>query len=190
MAKKDRNAPDNASEGTIGKLPPPPDGVAGSDEAAQLTPRLSVQLDEHGRIAWERMRADTRDKLTAAIKASYTPSAAASGTVVESFPPAMAEVIYDSLSMLMIGLAKRGGYTSEQANVLVFNTQEKNALVPATIKVLDKYNTSLGKYQEEIMLGVLLVTITSGKIALLKKTTPVINMVRENAPAAGSQGES
>jgi hypothetical protein len=186
MAKKSGNSPENEGE-------PAAPGSSSDAAAAPLTPRLSVQLDDHGAIAWERMRPDTRDKLQAALQKSGTPTGdgarAATATVVDSFPPAMAETIYDSLSMLLTGLARRGGYTQDQAAVLAFDGKEKASLIPATCRVLDKYNTSLGKYQEEIVLGVLLTTIVSGKLALLKKSAQVIHMA-PNTGETGSQGES
>lgn len=185
MARKAENSPENVGE----------PAAPASDAATPLTPRLSVQLDEHGGIAWERMRPDTRTKLEAALRAGGVssgvdgPHVARAGVVVDSFPPAMAETIYDSLSSLLVGLARRGGHTVEQAQVLAFNTQEKASLVPATCRVLDKYSASLGKYQEEILLGVLLTTIISGKLALLKRSASVIKMA-PNTPETGSQAES
>lgn len=163
-----------------------------AEVVAQLAPRLSVQLDQEGSIAWDRMRPETKEKLERALdkdgRARPGATAASSAPPAQTFPPALCETLYDSLSMLLTGLAQRGGYTREQAAVLAFTPQEKGALVPPTLKVLDKYNTSLGKYQEEIVLGVLLSTIISGKLALLKKQAQVLRM----APPVVStpQGES
>lgn len=161
----------------------------GSEPAAQTLPRLSVTLDAEGAIAWERMRPETQNKLKTALKkgnfSTENDHSAAGRVKTESFPPELCEVVYDSLAMLLMGMARRGGYTQEQAGVLAFSPDEKRALVPASIKVLDKYDASLGKYQEEIMLGVLLVTVMSGKLALLKKSAQVIQMV----PNQGNQGK-
>ena len=154
-------------------------GVSAGDSdpgASATTPRLSVTLDDKGRIAWDRMRPETTRKLREAIGDIGPKSGPAAAAKGESFPPALCEVVYDSLGMLLVGLARRGGYSQEQAGVLVFSADEKRALVPATIKVLDKYDASLGKYQEEIMLGILLTTIVSGKLTLLKKAGQVIEM--------------
>lgn len=172
MPRKTENTPEND-----GEQPRPPEGE-------KIAPRLSVQLDEHGSIAWDRMRPETRDKLRAALQspggANVVPferpaagPAATSEPGAQSIPPELCEVLYDSLSALMMGLARRQGYTVEQVPVLAFTPQEKNALVPATVKVLDKYGASLGKYQEEIVLGTLLTTIITGKLSLLRKTAEV-----------------
>lgn len=161
-------------------------GESEASKAPSSAPRLSVTMDDQGRIDWGRMRPETRDKLRDAIKSSYTPTAEPGKATRESFPPAMAEVVYDSLSMFLMGLARRGGYTQEQAGVLAFSREEKGALIPPTLAVLNKYDTSLGKYQEEIVLGVLLTTIVSGKLALLKKSAQVIEMAPRRAEAAES----
>lgn len=177
MTRRSENAGENASE---------------TDAAAEpANPRVSVQLDGDGGIAWERMRPDTVAKLRNAMFKSMPAqsTSAPSMPVVESIPPELCEVMYDSLSMLLIGLARRGGHTQEQAQVLTFSDHEKKALVPATVKVLDKYNASLGKYAEEITLGVLLVTITSGKLAALKKSAQVIAMTPRGTDVGGSQAE-
>lgn len=190
MGRKRENAPESEAS------------LSGESVSAEttVTPRLSVQLDEHGAIAWDRMRPDTRAKLKNALHNDSRLDADVSGIPggpgpapavhAEHFPPELCEVVYDSLSMLLVGLARsRGGYTAEQAAVLAFNSQEKAALVPATIKVLDKYDTSLGKYQEEIILGVLLSTILSGKLALLRKSAAIIEMAPQRTAAGESQGE-
>jgi len=168
------------SENQAGNDERPTESV-GEQAKSAAAPRLSVTLDDHGRIDWERMRPDTRDKLRIAIGGTG-PSDAPGRAKGESFPPELCEVLYDSLSMLLMGLAQRGGYTREQSGVLGFTAEDKHALVPATKKVLDKYDASLGVYQEEIMLGVLLTTIVSGKLALLKKSTQVIEMVPRKSP--------
>lgn len=165
-------------------------------DSTPLAVRLSVQLDEQGRIAWARMRPETRAKLQDALKGDtvvpFVPSGpvAVPGPSVETFPPALAEVLYDSLSMLLMGLARRGGYTQDEAAVLMFAPQEKQALVPPTLAVLNKYNASLGKYQEEIILGTLLTTIISGKIALLKKSGEIRPFPVSDTNAGSRQAEN
>jgi|SRR5882672_1002261 len=188
MAKRE-NAPENASSSDMS-------GSSSQESTAPAAPRLSVQLDAQGAIDFERMRPDTREKLRAALERSgpgafglRATASAVSGPVVESFPPEMAEVIYDSLSSLLVGLARRGGHSAESAGVLAFTPQEKQALVPPTVAVLNKYNASLGKYQEEITLGILLVTITSGKLALLRKSAQVINLTPRSTSEPASQAE-
>jgi len=171
--------------------------VSGSDEpetgkpavvndAPVLAARLSVQLDEHGAIAWDRMRPETQAKLRQAMGASSGTVTGGPGVAQVStgagFPPELCGVLYDSLSVLLVGLARRSGYTQTQAAGLAFTPDERAQLVPPTIAVLNKYNTSLGKYQEEIVLGVLVTTVLSGKLAILRTTEPA-------APVLVRQGE-
>ena len=189
MPRKSGNSPENAGS------PPESDASAAVSQegaGAQLGSRLSVQLDGDGRIAWDRMRADTKDKLVAAAAGDatltgnvlpFTPKAA-----TEKFPPQLAEVLYDSLSVMMMGLAQRGGYSQDEAAVLAFQPNEKAALVPPTLAVLDKYNASLGQYQEEIVLGTLLVTIITGKLTLLRKRAEIREFPSGAQVTSPSQG--
>lgn len=196
MARKRGNTPetdggqmesDPSTTTTATTAPAPATG-----DGPQLAPRLSVQLDDQGRIAWARMRPDTRDKLKAALTGDnvlpFTPGPAPATTArADSFPPQLAEVLYDSLSMFFVGLARRGGHTPEQASTLAFSAQEKGVLIPPTIAVLNKYNASLGQYQEEIILGTLLTTIITGKLALLRKPAEILPFPAHDTGAGGSQ---
>lgn len=161
--------------------------TATAEPASAATPRLSVQLDDKGSIAWDRMRPATRDQLKKALsdpsvaqQLGMASSDSITGTV-EGFDPSICGVLYDSLSTLMIGLARARGYTEQQANVLRFDTTEKQALIEPTARVMNKYAGSLGKYQDEIMLGVVLSTVISGKLAQLRKSAQVIHMHRTDA---------
>jgi hypothetical protein len=180
MAKeKKENAPVSGSdEPETGKPAAPAD-------APVLAARLSVQLDDHGAIAWDRMRPETQAKLRQAIGTTGTVTGGPHVAQVSTgagFPPELCGVLYDSLSVLLVGLARRSGYTQTQAAGLAFTADERAQLVPPTIAVLNKYNTSLGKYQEEIVLGVLVTTVLSGKLAILRATEPA-------APVLVRQGE-
>lgn len=187
MAKKRENEPENEVRQAESDMRPP--------EGEKVAPRLSVQLESDGSIAWDRMRADTREKLTQAIGRSnvvpFAPAATTAGAAVsESIPPEICELLYDSASQLMIGLARRSGYSQDQAQILTFNSQEKHALVPVTVKIFDKYNANLGKFAEEIMLATLLTTIITGKLTLLRKSADVRAFPSQTPPAGGSQGEN
>jgi len=145
MAKeKKENAPVSGSdEPETGKPAAPAD-------APVLAARLSVQLDDHGAIAWDRMRPETQAKLRQAIGATGTVTGGPHVAQVSTgagFPPELCGVLYDSLSVLLVGLARRSGYTQTQAAGLAFTADERAQLVPPTIAVLNKHNTSLGKYQ-------------------------------------------
>jgi hypothetical protein len=153
----------------------PDDVPAGETEGATTAPRFSVQLTPEGRVAWDRIRAGTRDQLKALLSDPELSSRlggvavpGATGPAAEGFPPEVCGIIFDSLSMLMVGMARRAGYSADRAAGLAFSDSEKGKLTAPTVAVMNKYNVSLGKYEEEIMLGMTLVTILSGKLALLR----------------------
>lgn len=180
MAKKEReNAPVSGSDEPETGKP-----TVTVNDAPVLAARLSVQLDDHGNIAWDRMRPETQAKLRAALgtPGPGTGTTAAPAAQGGGFPPELCGVLYDSLSVLFVGLARRSGYTEAQAARMSFTPDERGQLVPPTVAVLNKYNTSLGKYQEEIVLGVLVTTILSGKLAALRADAPA-------APILVRQGE-
>jgi len=158
-----------------------PEGAAVPAADADKGQRLSFQLDEHGRIAIERMRPGTVDQLRKALDASALAqlgiAGAASVAVDDGIDgAALAQILYGSASTLMVALARRSGYTSEQASVLAFQPDEVTMLAPTTGKIINKWLPT-GKYQDELMLGLMLVTVVSGKLALLRKTAPVVAMV-------------
>lgn len=161
------------------------DTPAGAEAPAarEANPRISITLDDSGAVAWDRMRPATQEQLKAAF--AKDPNAAqrlglageAAAANADGLDSAtLAHILYSSASTLMIGLARRSGYTAEQAGVLAFTQNEVQLLAEPTGKVLNKWLPT-GKYQDEMMLGLLLTTIISGKLALLKKTAPVMQLV-------------
>lgn len=82
--------------------------------------------------------------------------------------PSVCGVLYDALSVLMVGIAQARGVPIERAAVLRFTPDEKGALVEPTAKVLSKYVGEF-KYQDEIMLGVLVLTIINGKLQYMNQ---------------------
>lgn len=154
-----------------------------SAPATPSAPRMSLQMTDDGtRVALDRMRPATREQLRGAFTdptflkefglqpaGSDTPSDTA-GAIDNS---TLAVIIYSAASSLMVGLARRSGYTAEQAGVLAFTPQETNELAPLTGKVLAKYLPT-GKYQDEIMLALALTATVAGKVALLRKAGVVL----------------
>lgn len=143
----------------------------GSREAATVSPRLSVQLTDDGaRIAWDRLRADSREKLRRvladpeAVKQLGATMPAATVTV----DPMICGVLYDALSSIAVSLARASGYAVDRAAVLRFNDEEKAMLAAPTAAVFAKYSDALGAYQEEFTLAMLLFAILSGKVAVLR----------------------
>lgn len=169
------------------------DAPVSETAAAAQGQRLSVTLTDDGSIAWDRMRPATREQLR---KAFSDPAAAqqlglqagtSTGDDGGLDASSLAGILYSSASTLMMGLARRSGYTTEQAAVLAFTPEEINMLAPTTGKVLNKWIPT-GKYQDEMLLGLMLTTVISGKLALLKRTAPVVQLVpqREAAPETQS----
>jgi len=159
--------------------------------------------DDGSKIAIGRMRPATRDALRTAFTDPEFQNEFGLRPVAAGEPEAdngidstsLAAILYTSCSTLMVGLAQRSGYTREQAGVLAFTPDEINALAPTTAKVLQKYLPT-GKYQDELMLGLMLTSVISGKLALLRKSAAVVTMVPRpaatDAASAASQvvGES
>lgn len=157
---------------------------SGDTTTSPASPRLSVQLTADGKgIAWDRMRPQTQEQLRALL--GTAPGATSVAPVGDTFDPALCAVAYDALSTLMVGLARRSGYTEDAAGVLRFTAEEKGVLAEPTAKVLNKY-VPAGKYQDELMLGVLLTTIIAGKLTMLRRSAQVIHM----APRAVPEGAS
>lgn len=148
--------------------------------AASNGQRLSVQLDDSGRIAWDRMRPATREQLTKVLsdpqvsQLTGQPAPAAAAPGIET--AMLAGVIYNAASSLMVALARRSGYTAEQASVLAFTGPEVEQLGPLTGKVLDKWLPA-GKYQDEMLLALALVATVGGKVSLLRKSAAVVQLV-------------
>lgn len=105
-------------------------------------------------------------------------------TIDTGFDPTMIGIAYDALNSLMIGLARRQGYTAEQSQVLAFTSAEKEALAPLTAKVANKW-IPVGKYQEELMLALMITTTIAGKLTLLRRSAQVIQMAKR----ADQQGQ-
>jgi hypothetical protein len=175
MAKK----ADDASTGT----------TTSEGTTSPASPRLSVQLTADGKgIAWDRMRPQTQEQLRALL--GTAPGAAAATTAAaDAFDPALCAVAYDALSTLMVGLARRSGYTEDAAGVLRFTADEKAVLAEPTAKVLNKY-VPAGKYQDELMLGVLLTTIIAGKLTMLRRSAQVIHMAPRQAVPEGASPDT
>lgn len=163
MAKKNsENAPESGN---------PTAEVGDTADGPTLAPRLSVQLTDTGAIAWDRMRPETQERLRKALGPVASGTAqAAPGATTGGFDAGLCGVLYDALSVGLVGFAKSRGVSESQAAIVAITPEEKAQLVPPTVAVLNKYNATLGKYQEEMVLAVLVTTILSGKLALLRAT--------------------
>jgi hypothetical protein len=135
--------------------------------------RLTIQLDEYGAIAWDRMRPSTRDELLNKLKndprAGAIPTSQSHGSA-EIFSDPHAAMVFDLLGRLEVMLAMRAYHCSQdQANVLLYTDQEKAILTGPLIKVLNKYGASwFTKYGDEIALAGLLVAVHAPKLTALQ----------------------
>jgi hypothetical protein len=137
--------------------------------------RLTIQLDESGGIAWDRMRPSTKEQLIGKLKddprfksTGTAPGAAASSGDIFSDPHAA--MLFDLVGRLEVTLAMRAyRCTQEQANILLYTDQEKAILTGPLVKVLNKYGASwMTKYGDEITLAGLLVAVHAPKLIALQ----------------------
>jgi|SRR5882672_2271651 len=133
--------------------------------------RFTIQLDENGNIAWDRMRPSTRDQLRAKLgessKSAPPPGPSATS---EIFSDPHAAMLFDLLGRLEVTMAMRAYHCSqEQANILLYTDQEKAILTGPLVKVLNKYGASwFTKYGDEIALAGLLVSVHAPKLLTLQ----------------------
>jgi hypothetical protein len=146
-------------------MPQEPDGDAPARLTAAVADaplRVGVPLiedDGKTRIAWDRMRDSSREKLRAAMDAEPT-RGGDSG-------PEFGAVIYRALgSVLAAGAVQYWGLTPAEAGIMLFTAEEQATLVPLTDRVLQKH---IGPVGDEAMLGVALAMAVSGKIAMAQQ---------------------
>jgi hypothetical protein len=140
--------------------------VPGGSAEERRTPRLAVTLDDDGRVAWDRMRPETRETLRRALG---TEAPGAPTTAGARLDPAIIYVAYDALTSIAVSVAAASGYTLDSAEQLRFSAREKAALLEPTQKVLAKYTVSLGRWEDEIMLAMILGATVQGKVAQLRR---------------------
>lgn len=147
-----------------------------SEQPAQ---RLSFPVRPDGTIDAERLRSSSREALRKAFSDPSLPSAlgiASASTNSSTSEDAaimqqIASGLYDGVSALSIALARRAGFSIEQARVLVFTPDEKTVLAEPTARVINKYFPDFGgKYRDELMLAFLLTNIMGAKIMMLRSS--------------------
>lgn len=129
--------------------------------------KLTINLNEDGTIDLGSMRDKTLEKLRGALKA--TPGIQAEvqqAAPVMMFPPPVIHAMYQSVSLLEVMLAQRFGIEPSVAkNCFTFTPEELNSLTPLTSRVLQKHMSEwMIRWQEEMLLASLLVTMTVSKI--------------------------
>lgn len=126
--------------------------------------RLSLPLTEDGSaVDWERVR--NAEKARSVLGISASGDATADGL----FGSDMLGLALDALASGLVSVARAGGYTADSSELLRFSDQEKAALIPRAIKVLNKHAPALGKWEDEIALAATASIIIGGKLMALKK---------------------
>lgn len=158
--------------------PPEPAPDAGSDDKPE---RLSFPLAADGSIAVEQLRPATRDKLKRALASPAARSALFGGAPAGPSPEdlALCGAVYDTLSSILVSVYRASGYSVEQASYARYTEDQKAAMVPLTAKVFNKWVGDFA-YMDELMLCVMVATITSQNLANVQKAPArVVSMVAD-----------
>lgn len=183
--------------------PPLPPPVAEKAERKATPPdagsRLSIPLHADGSVALDRMRGDTRERL-AKILADPTTGRqlGISSEAVQVLPAglgaALVQVVAD-LDLLIV--AKMSGAPLPLVKQVGTWTPEEKAIVaPSLETVLNKYGGRyLGKFGDELALGMLLVSITTQKVAAVRELAAeqkprAVPVPIRSEPPADDDGES
>jgi hypothetical protein len=138
--------------------------------------RLSLQLNDDGSIAWDRLRESNRER-TEKLLAQWLndPKLAeklgVKKPIVEIFSAEYAGSIYDVVGKVEAMLAPRitGMPVHIAQAVFTYTAEEKAMLAGPTAAIINKWAPLwLAKFQEEIQLALLLTTITAAKFQLAK----------------------
>lgn len=148
-------------------------------EPAESRRGFSVPVDANGRAQWSRMkestRRDLRELLTSDPEWAKELGAEATGSAA-TLDAATVGVLWGAIGIVMATAAKASGYPDDQAATLRFSPEETEVLSGPTLRVLNKYSPSMGKYEDEIMLAVTAASIVGAKFAALKKPARVIDI--------------
>jgi len=162
--------------------------VASQNEPDESPSRITMPVTIDGTIDTTRLRDRTKDALR---KALLDPKLAESLGVAN--PSSIEDVkimsqiangLYDGLSALSIAMARRAGYTIDQASVLMFTPDEKSVLTDPTARVINKYLPDLGgKYRDELLLSFTLLNIIAAKVMILRSSSNENTVVSESETA-------
>jgi hypothetical protein len=131
-------------------------------------PRFSIPLtvadnDDDEGLDLARMNPTNKTKLARMLRRGDTlkelgiePTAAPAqlGAVADPTSAAL-DTMLGTKAVELFGLlavlgAKRAGYADEHAQLMAFRPQQREALAPAVVRILGKYNLLGGKYAEEV----------------------------------------
>jgi len=135
--------------------------------------RFTLNVTPEGKIDFSRMQTSTREKLRAmfadpAVAEALGMSGAAAPGIVDVIPPGMVAGMWDmfgKLQQLVMPLFFPKVKPDIWTQVFIYSPEEKAQLIPPTTRVLNKYATEwMIKYQDELLLAGLFLTITFAKI--------------------------
>lgn len=129
--------------------------------------RIAIPIKEDGTIDIGAMREATKTKLREALNLTPDFRQAQPTAAPQVFHPAMVSGLYDMMGSIESALAQRFFKIPEPVakQVFAYSPQEKEALTGPTVRVLNKYAADwMIKYQDEITLASLLVTLTVQKV--------------------------
>lgn len=180
--------PRAASVKSNGKLPEPTKAVEEVEETAPVTGQVdegegyvrkgfSFYLGPDGKIAWEKMREKTRREFDDFLRRpdvaeKFGPKGVDSpNQPPPMFPPESLGIFFNILGGIeAFGAHRFAGISPDIAKrVFTYTDTERELLGPPLCKVLNKYIPAwMVKYQDEILLASLFLSITAQKIALAK----------------------
>ena len=143
-------------------------------EAAPIK-RMSLTLNQDDSIAWDRLRESNKEEIKKIVTGwMVDPKMLASLGIekpaIRIFDESWCDTIYDTVGNLEVMLApKMFGVTIEQAAILRYTSAEKDSLREPTAKVINKYlPVWLARFEDEIKLAMLLVSISFVKVQMLR----------------------
>lgn len=163
-----------------------PEAPASESKTDKIDSRLSIPFDADGQILLENMRQESKDRLKKLLNDPLLgskmgimgPEMPISGA---SLPPEFMFPLVHGLSIFEMLLVQQVTKAPRELieQVVPYTREETQMLAPALSKVLSKYSGSfLTKYGDEAALALLLVSMTTQKIAAVKDA-----MARQPRPA-------
>ena len=162
---------------------------ARNPEAAPIK-RMSLTLNQDDSIAWDRLRESNKEEVKKIVTGwmadpKMLASLGIEKPAIRIFDESWCDTIYDTVGNLEVMLApKMFGVTLEQAAILRYTSAEKDSLREPTAKVINKYLPAwLARFEDEIKLAMLLVSISFVKVQMLR----AIAMMPKQKPNGAEQ---
>lgn len=167
MKHKRKLKPEPVETFTVGEVEKPENPVIQEERETRFKPKISLPINEDGSFDFSTMREATKERLRAAVASSPSLFPSSAPSEVMLFPPQVIAVMYGAIGATESMLAQRMGKIPKQIadSVFTYTPQELELLYPPTARVLQKYASEwMIKYQDEIALATLLVSMTVAKV--------------------------